>query len=138
MIVSGPLHTVDKQTVDDTDKGRKSEDNAFHAGAFQRCSLKLMLNYGRIFVLCASLARIQKLQSTAAEYDPETDDKDISHLWRSLAATIMDQLACFIRERAYSCQLSWSPTYPALNIAFVSKSTHAPGKGIICEWVGFG
>ncbi|PYI00321.1 C6 transcription factor [Aspergillus sclerotiicarbonarius CBS 121057] len=96
------------------------DNNAFHAGAFQRCSLKLMLNYGRIFAMCASLARIQKLQSNAAGSDPETDDKDISHLWRSLAATIMDQLACFIREKAYHCQLSWSPTYPSLTIAFVT------------------
>ncbi|GAQ42574.1 C6 transcription factor [Aspergillus niger] len=96
-------------------------NNAFHAGAFQRCSLKLMLNYARIFVLCASLARIQKLQSGAAEPNSETTgDKDVSHLWRALATTIMDQLDCFIQESAYRCQLTWAPTYPALTLAFVT------------------
>ncbi|KAL3259863.1 hypothetical protein BDQ94DRAFT_181239 [Aspergillus welwitschiae] len=96
-------------------------NNAFHAGAFQRCSLKLMLNYARIFVLCASLARIQKLQSGAAEPNQEsTGDKDVSHLWRALATTIMDQLDCFIQESAYRCQLTWAPTYPALTLAFVT------------------
>nr|XP_001401317.2 C6 transcription factor [Aspergillus niger CBS 513.88] len=96
-------------------------NNAFHAGAFQRCSLKLMLNYARIFVLCASLARIQKLPSGAAEPNQEsTGDKDVSHLWRALATTIMDQLDCFIQESAYRCQLTWAPTYPALTLAFVT------------------
>lgn len=81
-----------------------------------------MLNYARIFVLCASLARIQKLQSGAADPNSETiGDKDVSHLWRALATTIMDQLDCFIQESAYRCQLTWSPTYPALTLAFVSK-----------------
>ncbi|PYH90444.1 C6 transcription factor [Aspergillus ellipticus CBS 707.79] len=95
-------------------------NNGFHAGAFQRCSLKMMINYARIFVLCASLGRIQKLQSAAAESGQEPDDKDIIHMWQSLATAIMDHLACLIREGAYRCQLSWAPTYPALTIAFVT------------------
>lgn len=96
------------------------KDNGFHAGAFQRSSLKLMLNYARIFVLCASLARIQKLQSTAST-DSETMDLRVLNLWQSLVTTIMDQLAFLITEPAYRCQLEWAPTYPALTIAFVSK-----------------
>ncbi|GKZ22307.1 hypothetical protein AbraIFM66951_007940 [Aspergillus brasiliensis] len=96
-------------------------NNGFHARAFQRCSLKLMLNYARIFVLCATLARIQKLQSGAAEPNQDTTgDMDVSHLWRTLATIIMDQLDCFIKESAYRCQLTWSPTYPSLTLAFVT------------------
>ncbi|EHA28061.1 hypothetical protein ASPNIDRAFT_131182, partial [Aspergillus niger ATCC 1015] len=65
--------------------------------------------------------RIQKLQSGAAEPNQEsTGDKDVSHLWRALATTIMDQLDCFIQESAYRCQLTWAPTYPALTLAFVT------------------
>ena len=79
-----------------------------------------MLNYARIFVLCASLARIQKLQSTAST-DSETMDLRVLNLWQSLVTTIMDQLAFLITEPAYRCQLEWAPTYPALTIAFVSK-----------------
>ncbi|KAE8378094.1 C6 transcription factor [Aspergillus bertholletiae] len=95
------------------------DNNGFHAGAFQRSSLKLMLNYARIFVLCASLARIQKLQSTASS-DFETMDLRALNLWRSLVTTIMDLLVFIISEPAYRCQLEWAPTYPALTIAFVT------------------
>ncbi|KAE8353837.1 hypothetical protein BDV28DRAFT_164652 [Aspergillus coremiiformis] len=95
------------------------DNNGFHAGAFQRCSLKLMLNYARIFVLCASLARIQKIQSTAPDSEPEVMDQNVLNLWQSLVTTIMDQLAFLITESAYRCQLEWAPTYPALTIAFV-------------------
>ncbi|KAL4894703.1 hypothetical protein BDV59DRAFT_192180 [Aspergillus ambiguus] len=94
------------------------ENNGFHAGAFQRCSLKLMLNYGRIFVLCASLARIQKLQSTTPESDKQ--EQDVLNLWKSLVSTIMDQLAFLITETSYRCQFPWAPTYPALTVAFVT------------------
>ncbi|CAI7673827.1 unnamed protein product [Penicillium manginii] len=95
-------------------------NNGFHAGAFQRSSLKLMLLYARIFVFCASLARIQKLQPTSSNSDTETIDQDVLALWQSLIATIMDQMAFLINEPAYRCQLSWAPTYPALTIAFVT------------------
>lgn len=80
-----------------------------------------MLLYARIFVFCASLARIQKLQPTSSNSDTETIDQDVLNLWQSLIATIMDQMAFLINEPAYRCQLSWAPTYPALTIAFVSK-----------------
>ncbi|KAE8152308.1 C6 transcription factor [Aspergillus avenaceus] len=96
------------------------DNNGFHAGAFQRSSLKLMLNYARIFVLCASLARIQKLQSNASDSGTGTIDQSVLNLWQSLVITIMDQLAFIINEPAYRCQLSWAPTYPALTIAFVT------------------
>ncbi|PYH40093.1 Zn(II)2Cys6 transcription factor [Aspergillus saccharolyticus JOP 1030-1] len=96
------------------------KNNGFHAGAFQRCSLKLMHNYARIFAFCASLARIQKLRSGSTESDTDTDNSDISHLWRSLASATMDQLGLIISETSYRCQLSWTPTYPALTIAFVT------------------
>ncbi|RAH82364.1 hypothetical protein BO86DRAFT_361209 [Aspergillus japonicus CBS 114.51] len=95
-------------------------NNGFHAGAFQRCSLKLMHNYARIFAFCASLARIQKLQCGSTESDSDTDDPDVSHLWRSLASATMDQLGLIISETSYRCQLTWTPTYPALTIAFVT------------------
>ncbi|OGM44072.1 putative C6 transcription factor [Aspergillus bombycis] len=95
-------------------------NNGFHAGAFQRSSLKLMLNYARIFVLCASLARIQKLLSAVSSSDPETMDLRVLNLWQSLVTTIMDLLAFIITEPAYRCQLEWAPTYPALTIAFVT------------------
>lgn len=94
-------------------------DNGFHAGAFQRCSLKLMLNYGRIFALCASLARIQRLQSAVPETDRQ--EEDVLNLWKSLVSTIMDQLGFLIIETSYRCQFPWAPTYPALTIAFVSE-----------------
>ena len=96
------------------------EDNGFHSGAFQRSSLKLMVNYARIFVLCASLARIQKLQPANSE--SEMTDQNVLNLWQSLITTIMDQLAFLINWPSYRCQLPWAPTYPALTIAFVSKS----------------
>lgn len=96
------------------------EDNGFHSGAFQRSSLKLMVNYARIFVLCASLARIQKLQPASSE--SEITDQNVLNLWHSLITTIMDQLAFLINWPSYRCQLPWAPTYPALTIAFVSKS----------------
>lgn len=81
-----------------------------------------MFNYARIFVLCASLARIQKLQPTYADSSSEILDQNVVELWRSLVTTIMDQLGFLINEPSYRCQLTWSPTYPALTIAFVSKS----------------
>ncbi|THC91546.1 hypothetical protein EYZ11_008986 [Aspergillus tanneri] len=86
------------------------DHNGFHAGAFQRCSLKLMLNYAKIYVLCASIARIQKLDSTW----------ECDSLWKSLVEVIMNQLALLVQETAYRCQLTWAPTYPALTIAFVT------------------
>lgn len=98
-----------------------SEDNGFHSGAFQRSSLKLMLNYARIFVLCASLARIQKLQP-GSNSESEITDQNVLNLWQSLITTIMDQLAFLMNWPSYRCQLPWAPTYPALTIAFVSKS----------------
>ncbi|KAF7588708.1 hypothetical protein BBP40_005309 [Aspergillus hancockii] len=96
------------------------DNNGFHAGAFQRSSLKLMINYARIFVLCVSLARIQKLQSTTSNSEPELTDQNVLDLWQSLVTTIMDQLAFLITEPSYRCQLTWAPTYPALTIAFVT------------------
>ncbi|OKL58955.1 hypothetical protein UA08_05936 [Talaromyces atroroseus] len=96
------------------------DQNGFHANAFQRSSLKLMLHYARIFVFCISLARIQKLQPTYANSNPETIDEDVMDLWRSLVTTIMDQLAFLINESSYRYQLTWAPTYPALTVAFVT------------------
>ncbi|KAJ5729074.1 uncharacterized protein N7483_003582 [Penicillium malachiteum] len=95
-------------------------NNGFHAGAFQRSSLKLMHLYARIFVLCASLARIQKLQPTCSNSDSEIFDQNVLELWQSLVQTIMDQQEFLINEPSYRCQLSWAPTYPALTIAFVT------------------
>jgi len=80
-----------------------------------------MLLYARIFVLCATLARIQKLQPTSSSSDMEIIDQNVLNLWQSLITTIMDQMAFLINEPAYRCQLPWAPTYPALTIAFVSK-----------------
>ncbi|KAJ5188410.1 hypothetical protein N7472_007424 [Penicillium cf. griseofulvum] len=96
------------------------ENNGFHIGAFQRSSLKLMLHYARIFVFCASLARIQKLQPTYADSNSEILDQNVMGLWQSLVTTIMDQLSFLINEPSYRCQLPWAPTYPALTIAFVT------------------
>lgn len=103
-----------------------SEDNGFHAGAFQRSSLKLMLHYARIFVLCASLARIQKLLPTSSNFESDVIDQNVLNLWRSLVTTIMDQLAFLINEPSYRCQFPWAPTYPALTVAFVSESRLGP------------
>lgn len=80
-----------------------------------------MLHYARIFVLCASLARIQKLQPTSSNSESEVIDQNVLGLWQSLVQTIMDQLAFLINEPAYRCQFPWAPTYPALTVAFVSK-----------------
>ncbi|KAJ6180873.1 MFS multidrug transporter [Penicillium mononematosum] len=91
-----------------------------HERAFQRSSLKLMLHYARIFVFCASLARIQKLEPTYTDSSSEILDQDVMNLWQSLVTTIMDQLGFLINEPAYRCQLPWAPTYPALTIAFVT------------------
>ncbi|KAJ5950609.1 uncharacterized protein N7479_009022 [Penicillium vulpinum] len=91
-----------------------------HGRAFQRSSLKNMLNYARIFVFCASLARIQKLQPTYTNSSTEILDQDVMNLWQSLVATIMEQLGILINEPSYRCQLPWAPTYPALTIAFVT------------------
>lgn len=108
-------------------------DNGFHAGAFQRCSLKLMLNYARVFSLCASLARIQKLQPTAS--DPEQVEQDVLGLWKSLVTTIMDQLGFLIAETSYRCQFPWSPTYPALNVAFISKSASRSVSSFCIDYI---
>uniref|UniRef100_A0A093W3L8 Protein priB n=1 Tax=Talaromyces marneffei PM1 TaxID=1077442 RepID=A0A093W3L8_TALMA len=97
------------------------DQNGFHAGAFQRSSLKLMLHYARIFVFCISLARIQRLQPTYANSNPDAIDENVMNLWQSLVATIMDQLAYLINESSYRYQLTWAPTYPALTIAFVTS-----------------
>lgn len=80
-----------------------------------------MINYARIFVLCASLARIQKLQPASSNSESEIIDQNVMDLWKSLVTMIMDQLAFLINEPSYRCQLPWAPTYPALTIAFVSK-----------------
>ncbi|KAF3398110.1 hypothetical protein F1880_005993 [Penicillium rolfsii] len=95
-------------------------NNGFHAGAFQRSNIKLMLLYARIFVLCASLARIQKLQPGSSNFESEDIDQNVMGLWQSLVSTIMDQLAFLIGEPAYRCQFPWAPTYPALTVAFVT------------------
>ncbi|KAJ5491011.1 hypothetical protein N7539_002578 [Penicillium diatomitis] len=95
-------------------------NNGFHAGAFQRSSLKLMLLYARIFVFCASLARIQKLQPGTSSFESKEIDQNVMSLWQSLVTTIMAQMAFLIGEPAYRCQLPWAPTYPALTIAFVT------------------
>ncbi|KAJ5793805.1 hypothetical protein N7457_000404 [Penicillium paradoxum] len=96
------------------------ENNGFHAGAFQRSSLKIMLYYAKIFVFCASLARIQKLEPTDPDSSPEIHDQSVTNLWQSLVTTIMDQIVFLINEPSYRCQLPWAPTYPALTIAFVT------------------
>ena len=80
-----------------------------------------MLLYARIFVLCASLARIQRLQPAPPESEIEAIDQNVMNLWQTLVTTIMDQLAFLINEPSYRCQLPWAPTYPALTIAFASK-----------------
>jgi hypothetical protein len=80
-----------------------------------------MLQYARIFVFCASLARIQKLQPTYADSSSEIVDQNVSNLWQSLVTTLMDQLGFLINEPSYRCQLPWAPTYPALTIAFISN-----------------
>ena len=76
----------------------------------------MMLNYAKIYVLCATIARIQKIHPDVSE--PESDT--VQRLWKSLVEVIMNQLALLITETAYRCQLTWAPTYPALTIAFVS------------------
>ncbi|KAH8691676.1 putative C6 transcription factor [Talaromyces proteolyticus] len=96
------------------------DQNGFHAGAFQRSSLKLMLHYARIFVFCISLARIQRLQPAYVNSDPEKMDQNVMKLWQSLITTIMEQLAFLINESSYRYQLTWAPTYPALTVAFVT------------------
>ncbi|KAJ5664174.1 MFS multidrug transporter [Penicillium longicatenatum] len=96
------------------------QNNGFHAGAFQRSSLKLMLLYARIFALCTSLARIQKLQPTGSNSESEVIDQSVMNLWQTLVTTILDQLAFLINEPSYRCQLPWAPTYPALTMAFVT------------------
>lgn len=81
-----------------------------------------MINYARVFVLCTSLARIQKLQPNSSNSESEIVDENIMDLWKTLVAMIMDQLAFLINEPSYRCQLPWAPTYPALTIAFISES----------------
>ncbi|GFF72168.1 conserved hypothetical protein [Aspergillus lentulus] len=94
------------------------DQNGFHAGAFQRSSLKYMLNYARVYVLCATIARIQKRPSSEVLPDPESDA--VLGLWKSLVEIIMGQMAWLVNESAYRCQLTWAPTYPALTIAFIT------------------
>ncbi|KAL4862165.1 hypothetical protein BDV12DRAFT_203314 [Aspergillus spectabilis] len=93
--------------------------NAFHPGAFQRSSLKLMLNYAKVFIYCAAIARIQKLQQTQ-EGTQGVDPEAVLGLWRSLVQIIECQLGFLVTESAYRCQLIWAPTYPALTIAFIT------------------
>ncbi|KAA8651699.1 Zn(II)2Cys6 transcription factor [Aspergillus tanneri] len=81
-----------------------------HLTAVELPAVMLMLNYAKIYVLCASIARIQKLDSTW----------ECDSLWKSLVEVIMNQLALLVQETAYRCQLTWAPTYPALTIAFVT------------------
>ncbi|KAL2827957.1 hypothetical protein BDW59DRAFT_159915 [Aspergillus cavernicola] len=95
------------------------EQNAFHPGAFQRSSLKLMLNYAKVFTYCAAIARIQKLQQTPDAAQDVNPDAVLS-LWRSLVEIIENQLTQLVAESAYRCQLTWAPTYPALTIAFMA------------------
>ncbi|KAL4804995.1 hypothetical protein BDV18DRAFT_23632 [Aspergillus unguis] len=93
--------------------------NAFHPSAFQRSSLKLMLNYAKVYTYCAAIARIQKLQQ--ASQDSQGLDPDaVPDLWRSLVEVIESQLTFLVTESAYRCQLVWAPTYPALTIAFIT------------------
>ncbi|EAW11087.1 fungal specific transcription factor domain-containing protein [Aspergillus clavatus NRRL 1] len=94
------------------------DQNGFHAGAFQRSSLKYMLNYARVFVLCASIARIQKRPSSDVLPGPESGA--VLALWKSLVEVITNQMTLLVNEAAYRCQLTWSPTYPALTIAFIT------------------
>ncbi|KAL4760392.1 Zn(II)2Cys6 transcription factor [Aspergillus foveolatus] len=93
--------------------------NAFHPGAFQRSSLKLMLNYAKVFTYCAAIARIQKLQQTP-EGDQGISSDAVLGLWKSLVEVIESQLTLLVTESAYRCQLVWAPTYPALTIAFIT------------------
>lgn len=78
-----------------------------------------MLNYARVYVLCATIARIQKRPSSEVLADPESDA--VLGLWKSLVEIIMGQMAWLVNESAYRCQLTWAPTYPALTIAFISR-----------------
>ncbi|KAL4882272.1 hypothetical protein BJY04DRAFT_51139 [Aspergillus karnatakaensis] len=93
--------------------------NAFHPGAFQRSSLKLMVNYAKVFIYCAAIARIQKLQQTS-EGVQGVDPDAVLDLWKSLVQIIESQLGLLVTEGAYRCQLVWAPTYPALTIAFIT------------------
>ncbi|KAL6230528.1 hypothetical protein BDW75DRAFT_248566 [Aspergillus navahoensis] len=95
------------------------QQNAFHPGAFQRSSLKLMLNYAKVFTYCAAIARIQKLQQTP-EGDQGVNSDAILGLWKSMVEVIESQLTLLVTEAAYRCQLVWAPTYPALTIAFIT------------------
>ncbi|KAJ6109379.1 MFS multidrug transporter [Penicillium sp. IBT 16267x] len=96
------------------------QNNGFHAGAFQRSSLKITLGYARIFALCTSLAKIQKLQPTGSNSESNIIDQSVMDLWQSLVTNIMDQLAFLMNEPSYRCQLPWAPTYSALTMAFVT------------------
>ncbi|KAL5049492.1 hypothetical protein BDW71DRAFT_217552 [Aspergillus fruticulosus] len=95
------------------------QQNAFHPGAFQRSSLKLMLNYAKVFTYCAAIARIQKLQQTP-EGDQGISSDAVLGLWKSMVEVIESQLTLLVTEAAYRCQLVWAPTYPALTIAFIT------------------
>ncbi|KAL4984432.1 hypothetical protein BDW68DRAFT_193683 [Aspergillus falconensis] len=95
------------------------QQNAFHPGAFQRSSLKLMLNYAKVFTYCAAIARIQKLQQTP-EGDQGINSEAVLGLWKSMVEVIESQLTLLVTEAAYRCQLVWAPTYPALTIAFIT------------------
>ncbi|KAL2810147.1 hypothetical protein BJX63DRAFT_328645 [Aspergillus granulosus] len=93
--------------------------NGFHPGAFQRSSLKLALNYAKVFIYCVAIARIQKLQQTP-EGAQGLDSEVVPKLWKSLVDIIESQLAFLVKESAYICHLNWAPTYPALTIAFIT------------------
>ncbi|KAL3476498.1 hypothetical protein BJX99DRAFT_270489 [Aspergillus californicus] len=94
------------------------DQNAFHPGAFQRSSLKLMLNYAQVFTYCAAIARIQKLQQTHG--DQGVSPEAVLGLWKALVEIIENQLTFLVTESAYRCQLLWVPTYSALTIAFIT------------------
>ncbi|KAL2827885.1 hypothetical protein BJY01DRAFT_134955 [Aspergillus pseudoustus] len=95
------------------------DQNGFHPGAFQRSSLKLALNYAKVFIYCVTIARIQKLQQTP-EGAHGLDSEILPKLWKSLVDVIENQLTFLVTESAYICHLNWAPTYPALTIAFIT------------------
>ncbi|KAL2865015.1 uncharacterized protein BJX67DRAFT_191085 [Aspergillus lucknowensis] len=95
------------------------DQNGFHPGAFQRSSLKLMLNYAKVFIYCVTIARIQKLQQSPEGTQGIGPDA-VLNLWKSLVDIIESQLTLLVTEAAYRCHLTWAPTYPALTIAFIT------------------
>ncbi|KAL2849756.1 hypothetical protein BJX68DRAFT_95382 [Aspergillus pseudodeflectus] len=95
------------------------DQNGFHPGAFQRSSLKLALNYAKVFIYCVTIARIQKLQQTP-EGAQGLDSEVAPSLWKSLVDVIENQLTFLVTEAAYICHLTWAPTYSALTIGFIT------------------